>query len=266
MTTADPGADPASGRVHSFVEAETGWILLDNPARRNAMSFAMWQGLAETLDRFESDAAVRCVVLRGAGDLAFCAGADISEFGGAAPDAYNRLAMAAMARLQQITKPTLAMISGYCIGGGTALAVSCDIRIASRTSRYGIPAAKLGLGYDYDGARRLTALIGPSPTKRLLFSAAQIGAEEALRIGLIDEIAEPADLEAAVRGLSGTIARNAPLSVVAAKLAVDASWNEPDAAGLAELQGRIAACYASEDFIEGQRAFAEKRAARFAGR
>jgi enoyl-CoA hydratase len=258
------------GKVLFHAEGNVGWIVLDNPSRRNAVSLSMWQSLSVAVQRFESDEEIRCIVVRGEGTRSFCAGADISEFEQHRSDrqanaAYGCIAYGAMERLQRLPKPTLAMIVGHCIGGGVALALSCDLRIGAVGSRYAIPAARLGVGYDYANIERLTGVVGPSKAKQLLFTGMPFQAEEAHRIGLIDELVPLDDVYVYTQQLATTIAGNAPLSVKSAKYATEiasrvATPDEVDHAKRLEL-----ACFESDDFVEGRRAFLEKRAPFFRG-
>lgn len=259
------------GRLEVSTRDRVGWIVLDNPARLNAMSLPMWRALEAAAGQFADDPVVRCVVVRGAGTAAFCAGADISEFAEAAECAEDpnllieRVTLSALTALRRLAKPTLAMASGYCIGGGLALALACDLRIGAVGSSYGIPAARLGLGYLPDGLRRLADLVGPSRAKQLIFTAARVRAEEAYRIGLLNELVSAEDLEVKATEMADMIAANAPLTIAAAKLGIDLGLSPTDAERtLAEEQAR--ACYASDDFQEGRRAFAERRPPAFNGR
>lgn len=256
-------------RVETSIDASgVGWITLHNPDKLNAISVAMWQQLGAALTQFEQDASVRCVVLTGQGDKAFCVGADISQgsysSGPSGLAEYDALVKRTLGQLQGFPKPTLAMVQGFCIGAGVALASACDIRVAAATARFGIPVAKLGIAYVFEGVQRLVTLMGPAQAKRLLYTGERYPADEMLRAGLVDEVAW--DVVSRVRELAHTIAANAPLSTVAAKYAVDtlsADGRAPDVAGCA---ARARACYESEDHAEGQRAFRERRAPVFRGR
>ena len=253
------------------IDKGIGWVILNNPNRLNSMSMSMWRAMDLGLRQFDHDDAVRCIVVTGAGSRAFCAGADISEFEQHRSERetnleYDRVAKAAINRLQGMEKPTLAMISGYCIGGGVGLAISCDIRLGAAGSRYGIPAAKLGLGYDFPGLKRLVSLVGPSRAKQIIFTAEQCNAEKALRVGLIDECVADAELEAATLRLAAAIAGNAPLTIAAAKYCADLATRIPIEADLAEARRRVELCFDSSDFVEGRRAFMEKRKPAFQGK
>jgi len=231
----------------------------------------MWHGLAEILDAFAEDDEVRIVVLTGAGTQAFVSGADISQFeqrraSADAQRAYDEQTSTGRHKLQHFPKPTIAMIRGYCLGGGLAIAMQTDLRIASDDSQFGIPAAKLGLAYGFEGLRRLVSLVGQANARMLMYTAERISAAEAFRIGLINRVVALEDLESSVFSLAKTIAGNAPLSIKASKLAIDQVLLDPQARNLDALAEATAACFGSEDFREGRAAFLEKRAPMFKGR
>lgn len=247
-----------------------GWLTINQPEKRNAISLAMWDLIAAAAEDFAADEAVRVVVIHGAGGKAFASGADISEFDrvradAAAQEAYGRRSAEARRRLEGMGKPLLAMIQGFCIGGGYALALLADIRIASSDSRFGIPAAKLGIAYGYESLARLVALAGPAMAKEILFTGRQLDAGEALRLGLVNRVVSPEELEAAVTDMAAQIARNAPLSIRASREAIDqiAGAAPQDRARIEALNR---ACFDSQDYAEGRRAFQEKRPPRFTGR
>lgn len=251
-------------------EGVIGWMIFNNPARHNAMSVDMWSAVSEIMAGFEADPDVRVIVLTGAGEKAFVSGADISQFDTMRSNKdevarYDAIAQRANEALSGASKPTIAMVRGYCIGGGLGVALRCDLRIAAEGSRFGIPAAKLGLGYGYAGAKMLTDLVGPSVAKDIFFTARQIETSEALRIGLINHVVAADQLESFTRSYAETIAANAPLTVRTAKMAVDAAMQDPGERDLAAIQASVDACFASEDYKEGRRAFAEKRRPQFRG-
>jgi len=252
-----------------------GTIVIDNPERRNAMTAAMYGAIPGACDTLRAEPDLRAVVLRGVGEKAFCAGSDISEFGerrmGGEAVSYDRAEHHAWDALAGLAVPTIALIHGHCRGGGVALALHCDFRLAADTALFGVPPANLGLNYPPEATRRLVALIGPAWTKRLLFTAETLDAAEACRIGLVEEVVPAADLDAHAAALIDGMARKAPLSQRAAKAVVDAVVTHGTAADrpLGELSPSAAdlaaACYDSEDFREGVRAFGEKRPPRFRG-
>lgn len=260
-----------SDRMRLDKDGQIATIIFDHQARRNAMSIDMWRAIPLMLDEIEADDTMRVIVLKGAGSEAFVAGADISEFEThrATPEAvqaYEALTDAANGRLAQSPIPTIAMIRGFCIGGGLAIALSCDLRMATPQSIFAIPAAKLGLGYRHDGIRRLMNLVGPGFAREIFFSARQFSADEALAMGLINRIAEADGLEAQVQRLCGMIAANAPLTIRAAKQAMLEIDKTPGDFNSALCEQMVQACFASEDYREGRRAFMEKRRPQFQGR
>ncbi len=251
-------------------EGYIGWITFNNPAKRNAVSLEMWQALGVILTSFQEDHEIRVVILKGAGGKSFVSGADISEFetkrnSAAASEAYSKQSANAISMLYKLDKPLIAMIQGYCVGGGLAVALNADVRFATPDSKFGIPAAKLGLGYGFGAVKVLSDLVGPSSAKDILFSARFLDAEEALRIGLINRIVAREELEVTVRDYANLIGSNAPLTIRAVKASVREILRDPEQRDLETLNQLTKQCFDSKDYAEGRRAFMEKRQPVFRG-
>jgi enoyl-CoA hydratase/carnithine racemase len=261
----------AGGKMLASSRDGIGVVTFNQPAKHNAVSVEMWGGLSQILDEFAADDSVRVVVLTGAGNRAFVSGADISQFekqrsNADAQRAYDQQTSVGRDKLVSFPKPTIAQIRGYCLGGGLAIAMQTDLRIASSDSQLGIPAAKLGIAYGFDGIRRLVSLVGPAHARMILYTGERISAEEALRIGLVNRVVSPDELENHVYDLAQTIAGNAPLSIAASRLAIEQVLQDPDKRDSAVLARASAAAFDSEDYREGRAAFLEKRKPRFKGR
>jgi len=248
-----------------------GWIIFNQPERHNAVSLAMWQALEVIVDHFERNPEIRVVVVRGAGEKAFVSGADISEFetqraGEEATRHYNETSQRAMRRLRELSKPTLAMIQGYCVGGGVAVALSCDIRLANDVSRYAVPAAKLGLGYEFEGVSKLVNLVGPSFAKEIFFTARLFSAQEAHHMGLINRYVPADELPALVEEYASTIVGNAPMTIASIKTIVGEVLKDESKRDEAWCERTVDQCFNSDDYREGRTAFMEKRRPVFKGR
>jgi enoyl-CoA hydratase len=269
MPTAPDSAPATMPALHYRKDGAIAWIMADNPARMNALTATMWTTLPDHIATAVADDSVRVIVLRGAGQKAFSAGADISEFESArtgdAADIYDGLNDAAFTALVSCPKPTIAMIHGFCLGGGLGLALCCDLRIGDDASQYAIPAAKLGIGYNARWVRPILAAVPPARAKELLFTGRRFRAADAEAMGLVSRLVPSSDLEATVRALADEIANNAPLSVAAAKLVIDEIMRHPETPDMAALDTAVRACFASADYAEGRRAFLEKRKPQFKG-
>jgi enoyl-CoA hydratase len=246
-----------------------GRMVFDSPARRNAISGEMWRAIPQAMAQFDADAEIRCIVLRGEGMVAFAAGADISEFEKRRASEgnvreYDGLVDAAQHAIEDSSKPVLALIHGFCIGGGLEMALACDLRYADTSSQFAIPAARLGLGYGVHGTSRLVASVGHAAAREIMYTGRRYTAAEALAMGLVNRVLPDAELDEYVRKLALDLAANAPLSIAASKTVIDALIHpEGD---FTDSEERIARCMKSQDYIEGRRAFMEKRAPRFQGK
>ena len=257
-------------RMVAEIDGAIGWLTFNNPARRNAVSFEMWEALGVAIEHFQADPAVRVVVLRGAGDAAFVSGADISQFAEKRASVenvakYDAVSDRSSRLLTECSKPTIAMIQGWCIGGGVGVAVSCDMRICADDSRFGVPAARLGLGYGPTGVKKLLDLVGIAYTKEIFFTARHFTAEEAKAMGLVNRVVPKADLETVVREYCATISQNAPMTIHALKRTVTELARSSPAADLDLCNMLVKECFASADYVEGRTAFMEKRKPVFHG-
>lgn len=255
-------------RMQAKVEGGIGWMIFNNPARHNALSLEMWEGIGDILEHFAQHPEVRVVIMRGAGGKAFVSGADISEFDKERGNAEQRASYGVIAGratnwLAKIDKPLIALIEGYCIGGGLATALAADVRFATPDSRFGIPAAKLGLGYEYEGLSKLARLVGPSRARDIMFSARFMPASEAKDMGLVNFIHERDDIQDACIDYATIIAGNAPLTVKAAKAALNAWERGSRSDEVDKVRALVDECFNSEDYKEGRKAFAAKRKPRF---
>jgi enoyl-CoA hydratase/carnithine racemase len=247
-----------------------GWIVFDQPARRNAINGAMWRGIAPAVKQFDADAEVRCVAFRGVGVEAFSAGADISEFEKtrAATESvgeYDGLLDQVLHSIQDSRKPSVAMIYGYCLGGGLEIALACDLRYCAASAQFGIPAAKLGLAYNVEGHKRLLETVGHARAREIMFLGRRYDAEQALAMGLVHRVLPSDALETFAGEVLQTLCENAPLSIANTKTILEEyvkSGGTPDARRMREAMER---CARSEDYREGRRAFMEKRKPRFTG-
>ena len=247
-----------------------GWIVFDQPARRNAINGAMWRGIVRAMARFDADAEVRCVAFRGAGNKAFSAGADISEFestraGRASVDEYDSLLDQVLHAIQGSPKPSVAMIFGHCLGGGVEIALACDLRYCAASAQFGIPAAKLGLAYNVEGHKRLLETVGHARAREIMFLGRRYKADEALAMGLVHRVLPDNDLETYVGAVLLDLSENAPLSIANSKTIIEEYVKSAGLPDAARMRSAIERCAHSADYAEGRRAFMEKRKPRFRG-
>ena len=261
----------ADGKILKKITDGVGIVTFNSPEKRNAMSLEMWEGVGQALTELREDDHVRVVILTGAGDKAFMSGADISQFektrhNAQASEEYNRKSEAQRAVLAHFPKPTIACIRGFCLGGGMQVAMMSDIRIAAEDSRFGIPAAKLGIAYGYDGLKHLVSLVGPSWARLIMYTGMRIESAEALRIGLVDRVVPDTELWNATMEIARSISGNAPLAIQAAKITIAQVLKDEGQRDMDAIKQIGTACMDSEDFREGRRAFMEKRKPHFKGR
>jgi len=249
---------------------DTARIIFNQPEKRNAVSLEMWEAVEAAAKRFAEDASVRILILSGAGGKAFVSGADISKFESERSSTeavahYNATTKRVYDMIEAFPKPTIAQIDGFCVGGGVALALCCDLRICGKGSQFAIPAAKLGLGYGFPGIKRLVDVVGKAFAKELFFTARRFDAEEARIMGLVNRVVDDADVAKTASETAAMIAANAPMTVESVKFIVGETVKNESERDLAECDARVKACFESKDYIEGRRAFLEKRKAQFVG-
>jgi enoyl-CoA hydratase/carnithine racemase len=268
MTRSIPTASP---RLVAEIVQSTATVTLSAPERRNCIDLNTWKAIPVLFAALDADTDVRVIVMRGAGDHAFCAGADIAEFEteratAAGSRAYEQENVRAFNAVSGVSKPVVAVIHGFCFGAGVGLAAACDLRLAADDATFAIPAAMLGVGYPPTALRSLVALMGPEATKNLFFSAGRLSAEQALSVGLVGSVHPKEELDAAAAKLAQAIAAGAPMTIMAAKRAIDAAAGYASALPMEKLQQLADACFASEDYAEGRAAFKDKRKPLFQGR
>lgn len=248
-----------------------GRIVFNKPAKHNATSSDMWEAIPVILDDFENDPAIRVVVVTGAGDKAFVSGADISEFETArnTPEQvkrYDEIGELANTRLTKCSKPTIARIRGYCVGGGLAVSLTCDLRIASENSKFAVPAAKLGLGYRAAGIKTLMNVVGPAYAKEIFYTGRMFDAQEAMHMGLLNRVVPDAELDSYIDNYCKLIGQNAPLTMHAAKRTIEELTRLDGKPDFGRTSALVKECFESSDYTEGRRAFMEKRKPVFKGR
>ncbi len=248
-----------------------GWIVFNQPQKRNAINNAMWAGIPPAMKELDRDPAVRVVAFRGAGDGAFSAGADISEFEKirsqrSAVSKYDGLLDRVLHAIQDSRKPSLAMVHGFCMGGGLEIALACDLRYSGASGQFGIPAAKLGLAYNVEGHKRLLETVGHARAREIMFLGRRYDAAAALAMGLVHQVLPDHELEAFVEKIIQVLSENAPLAIANSKTILEEfvkSSGKPDARAMAAAMAR---CAKSDDYQEGRRAFMQKRKPRFTGK
>ncbi|MBS0640492.1 MAG: enoyl-CoA hydratase [Acetobacteraceae bacterium] len=260
-----------SGLVAAEVKGSIGWLIWDNQSKMNALSPSMYPDALSVIEAYEADPAVKVVVMRGAGTRAFISGADISSFektrsDAAAAEAARKVPEQLRLAMLNMAKPLIAMIRGYCLGGGMGMALNADIRFASSDSQFSVPAAHRGVAYAPEGLKQLVDVVGPSVAKDIMFSARRLKADEALRVGLVNRVVEPEELEQVTVEYAEILAANAPLSIRASKYFINQLGLEKAERNEVRMVAMQKEAANSEDFKEATRSFMEKRRPVFQGR
>ena len=259
------------GKMLSRSEGSVGWMIFDQQAKYNAVTYDMRRAIPEILEKFEKDDEVRIVIVAGAGDKAFISGSDVSQFGEKRSSKdmiklYDEASEQANSAMQDFPKPLIAMIQVYCLGACVLTAMLCDFRIAADNSVFGLPPAKLGLGVGFGGVDNLVKLIGPAYASEMLFTGNRYTAEQAMKMGLVNEIVPHTELEQTVVESAEIIALNAPLTIKLLKTSIQNTQLDESQRDMQKVQAQIDACFESEDYQEGRKAFMEKRRPNFKGR
>jgi enoyl-CoA hydratase/carnithine racemase len=259
----------SEGRLLVEKRGASGWLVFDNPEKRNALNAAMWRGIPEALAQFEADSDVRCIVLRGSGTKAFTAGADISDFERIRAERptgkFDSFLDQVLHAIQGSSKPSIAMIHGFCLGGGLELALACDLRYCGASSQFAVPAARVGVGYNIEGHKLLLETVGQARAREIMFLARRYNAEEAVTMGLVHRTMPDAELENFINETAKTISENAPLSIANSKMIIQEfvkASGEPDHT---RMKASVERCRSSADGREGRQAFMEKRKPNFRG-
>lgn len=260
-----------SPNIKTWIDQTIGHIQFNRPESRNAISAEMWRSIPQLIEKLDQNNDVRSIVLSGAGSDCFSAGADISEFSANRTNSdaareYEKINVEAFEAIASTSKPTIAQIAGYCMGGGLAVALSCDLRIAAENAIFSLPPAKLGLAYPIEGIRQLLTVVSPSVAKEMIFTARRLNALDASRSGLVNEVTTLDQLDDTVNDLCTTIAQNAPLTISASKQTINELLSHPEHPDMEKLTSLSSKCFESDDYREGQIAFAEKRKPVFKGK
>jgi enoyl-CoA hydratase len=261
----------SEGKVIVEKRGAVGWIIFDQPAKRNAINGAMWRAIPEAMARFDADDEVRCVALRGSGTEAFAAGADISEFEQlrartSSVSAYDGLLDKVLHSIQGSPKPSVAMIHGFCFGGGVEIALACDLRYCGQSAQFSVPAAKLGIAYNVEGHKRLLETVGHARAREIMLTGRRYNAEEAYEMGLVHNVIPDAELESFVADLIERLCENAPLAIANTKTIIEEFVKSEGLPDHARMKAAMERCAKSADYEEGRKAFMEKRKPKFTGR